>query len=293
MLSELDFCAADGTRLRWYEGGRPDGPAIVIANGLGGSIRSWRHLIDAFAKTHRIVSWDYRGLYGSDWPADGTSYTIAHHAQDLRELLDHTGIESPIIMGWSMGVQVMLEFHRLHAERPRALVAIHGTHSFPLATAFDGRTPRRLAPLVYRIVRRSWRLAMKPAPRLAEMRGFSSFFVGGGVRLGVMDPALDVDVFWDMGRDWVHLNLDHYCSLFEALDRHDGRELLPQVTAPLLVVAGGRDRFTPHEISVEMAELVDSAELFTLPDATHFGLIEFPGALNDRIRRFFAERLGV
>ncbi len=291
MLQARDFHTWDGTRLRWYDGGRRDGPTIVIANGLGGSIRSWRHLVARFERDFRIISWDYRGLYGSEWPRDRRSYEIAHHAADLAHLLMHAEVDAPIIVAWSMGVQVTLEFHRREAGTARAFIAIHGTHSHPLATAFDGRTPRRLAPHVYRAVRRSWRLAMRPAPRLARSRRLSTTFVGGGVRMGIMHRALDVDVFRDMGRDWVHLNLDNYCSLFEALDRHDGRELLPLVSAPTLVVAGGRDRFTPPRLSEEMAASIEGAELFTLPDATHFGLLEFPAALNERIARFLAERL--
>ena len=291
MLKSSDFSGHDGTRLRAYEGGRPDGPVLVIANGLGGSIRSWRHVVSAFGDRYRIVSWDYRGLYGSDWPSDGRSFEVADQAHDLAILLDEFGIKAPVVLGWSMGVQVTLEFLRLYPGRARGFVAIHGTHGEPLATAFDGRTPRRLAPHVYRFVRRSWRLAMRPAPRLARSRTFPRLFVGGGVRLGIMEPTLDLDVFWDMGQDWVNLNLDQYCSLFEALDRHNARDVLPRVKVPTLVINGSRDRFTPPEKGEELAAGIEDAELFTLPGGTHFGLIEYPGAVNRRRRRFLEERI--
>ncbi len=291
MLRDGDFYSFDGTRLRTYEGGIAHGQPLIIANGLGGSIRSWRHIVSAFGARFRILSWDYRGLYGSDWPADRRSFELTHHAHDLAALLEHFDVHNPVIMGWSMGVQVMLEFHRTHADVPAALVAIHGTHSSPLHTAFDGRTPRRVAPAVYRVVRRGWRVAMRPAKRLSHSRRLTGLFVRGGIALRVMDPAIDRSVFWDMGRDWVHLDLDNYCSLFEALDRHDARGLLPLVKAPMLVVNGERDRFTPPQYGEEIAAGVQRSELFVIPGGTHFGLLEYPDALNRRLARFFGDHL--
>jgi pimeloyl-ACP methyl ester carboxylesterase len=293
MLQTTDFDGHDGTRLRAYFGGNPDGPPLVIANGLGGSIRSWRHVVNAFEGDYRIVSWDYRGLYGSGWPADGRAFEVQDQALDLGLLLDHFDVEQPVILGWSMGVQVTLEFLRHSQDRVAGFVAMHGTSGMPLATAFDGRTPRRFAPFIYKAVRRIWRLAMKPAPALASRRAFSSVFVGGGVRLGIMEPTLDRDVFWDMGQDWVQLNLDHYCSLFEALDRHSAHDLLPDLNLPTLVVNGGRDRFTPPELGEEMARQIPGAEVFTLPGGTHFGLIEHPEAVNRRLRRFLDDKISL
>lgn len=291
MLQSRDIRSFDGTKLKVHEGGNPNGRPLVIANGLGGSIRSWRHVVAAFGGAHRIVSWDYRGLYGSDFPADKRSFEIVDQARDLAFVLDTLDVIKPVILGWSMGVQVTLEFLRNHQDRAAGFVALHGTHSSPLQTAFDGKTPRKLAPHIYRFVRKAWRVAMKPAPLLASNKAFPKLFVRGGVKLGVMEPSLDVDVFFDMGQDWVALNLDQYCSLFEALERHDVRDVLPTLELPVLVINGSRDQFTPPRFGEEIAKEVQNGENFTLPGGTHFGLIEYPDAVNRRLRAFLDDKV--
>ena len=68
--------SADGTELTAFETGGGNGPTFVLCNGLGGNIDAWRYLIDEFGPHHRIVSWDYRGLYKSG-PAAETSIDLA------------------------------------------------------------------------------------------------------------------------------------------------------------------------------------------------------------------------
>ena len=64
----------DGVRIVYYEGGNPDGPPIVLSNGLGGNIEAWNDLVLFFSERYRIVSWDYRGLYQSG-PSDAMGAT--------------------------------------------------------------------------------------------------------------------------------------------------------------------------------------------------------------------------
>src|SRR6187399_3757961 len=79
----------DGTRLCWFDT-RTAGPVLMLANGLGGPLVALRTYIQHFASTHRVVSWDYRGLYGSRL-GPGASLDIAAHAADARAVVASLG----------------------------------------------------------------------------------------------------------------------------------------------------------------------------------------------------------
>ena len=111
------------------------GPPLVLANGLGGPFVSWRHQVDYLRDRHRIVSWDYRGLYGSSRPSgDPPRVGVDAHVDDLERVLEATGIERAAFIGWSMGVQVILELYERRPEIVTHLVLINGTYGKPLTT---------------------------------------------------------------------------------------------------------------------------------------------------------------
>ena len=124
---------------------------MIFLSGLGGGFGVWRPFIERFAPRCRLVGWDYRGLFESGAPPSRDALTIEHQIADLLALLDHARVEAPILVGWSMGVQLGLELHRHHAGVPRALIGVHGTSGRPLETAFDSpwigahRAPRARA----------------------------------------------------------------------------------------------------------------------------------------------------
>ena len=117
--------AFDGTKLCVQSVGI--GPPFVLANGLGGSIKAWRPLIEHFADQYRFVSWDYRGLYRSVPAVDRHAVRIVDHARDLHTVIEAQGLKDPIIAGWSMGVQVMFEY----------------------ALTFDGTSPEHALQLLF------------------------------------------------------------------------------------------------------------------------------------------------
>jgi pimeloyl-ACP methyl ester carboxylesterase len=94
----------DGVSLRVIEAGKPgDAPALVFIPGwsTGGDI--WRHQIDTFAKTHRVIAFDPRSQGESTKTTNGNTPEI--RAQDLHSLLERLGLRRPVLIGWSQGVQ--------------------------------------------------------------------------------------------------------------------------------------------------------------------------------------------
>ncbi|HEX7839914.1 MAG TPA: alpha/beta hydrolase, partial [Kofleriaceae bacterium] len=82
-----------------------------------------------------------------------------------------------------------------------------------------------------------------------------------------------------------------FVAMLAAAGAHSAEDLLPEVQVPTLVVAGGRDGFTPPERSRAIAAAVPESEILEIPNASHTAPIEHPHLVNFTIRDFFARRI--
>ena len=292
-LAPRHFYASDGTRLAYYVTGRPDGIPFVITAGLGGGIGAWARIIEHLSPHMRVYAWDYRGLYNSDRPEDASRFAVPDHADDLRQLLLHEAIDRPVLAGWSMGVQVILELTRHHGHLPRGIIALHGTPGLPLRTAFDGGWFERFAPTLFNISRRHANRLMRPGRWLTSMRPVTNAFMRLSQTMRIMSPSCDPTMFQAMARGWVDLDLNAYTEIFEHLGQHDAADILTEIRVPTLVIGGGADTFIPPYMSEELARHIPDAELLIVPNATHFGPLEYPDKINTRIAQFIRNRFGV
>ncbi len=265
----------------------------MLCGGLGGSFAVWRPVVEHFGHRFRVLAWDYRGLYASGAPRRRRALAMTQHVRDLLALLRHKGVEAPVLAGWSMGVQLVLELHREHPELPRAFVGLFGTAGRPFDTAFDPGFASDVAPRVLDALRAVGTRFRGVGPLLARTPGVARAFVRAGRGFGLMAPSLDVDRFRDIAQDWARLDLAIYADHLEALARHDASDLLAGIRTPTLLIAGGRDRFTPPHLAERMAKTMPDADFELLPEATHFGLLEEPAAIVARMARFAEERLGI
>jgi len=76
-----------------------------------------------------------------------------------------------------------------------------------------------------------------------------------------------------------------------AAQEHDAGNLLGEIRAPTLVVAGERDLFTPRHLSVEMSTRIPDADLLEIPRGSHAALIEQPELINLRLEKFLDTRV--
>ena len=274
----------DGTRLALYETGTPSGPILFLINGLGGNLGAWRFIIEYYRPTFRILSYDYRGMYASE-SSPRKDYSIEAHTRDATLVMDHFGIKDAVIMGWSMGVQVLLEVYRARPEAARALILANGAYGKPLDKAF---------PLLKPMARVGMDLLAACAPRL---RPFARPFLNTTAPLkvakavGFVSKHLDEEVFLNLARDFANLDFDAYRDCTNTLINHDAEDVLDTITVPTLIFAGGRDVYTPAEFSRIMADRIANSRLVMIDDASHYAAVEYPGAIISHMERFFLEHL--
>ncbi len=274
------FTSFDGTEIAYQV--RGEGPAVVLANGLGGTFEAFRHVYHALGEAYRIVCWDYRGLYGSARPRDLATLAVQSQTRDLAALLDEERLDRAVLIGWSMGVQVNFELCRHHQDRVAGIVVVNGTYGTPFRTALASRLARYLIP--------PWLAIMKAqAPlfsRVSKATVAWSGLIPAMARLGLVSTRIDAEAMREVAEGFQGMDFAIYSDTLRALGEHDARDILPHLTVPTLIITGDRDLMTPTFTARKMNRLIRGARLVVIPGGTHYTPLEFPQIIEAEILAF-------
>lgn len=283
-VEERRFVSFDGTEIAYQVVGQ--GRPILLCNGLGGSWEAWSHQIQYFRDRYRILSWDYRGLYGSAVPENPAALTISDHARDALALLKEEGAERAAVVGWSMGVQVGLEIFRRAPEKVASLVMVNGVAGRPWDYVFNLNLVGRLLPPFLRGLRsmpRTIESVVRQATRLPDPGQWVK-------RVGLAARTFDEQVGSEVIEKFRVLDMDLFIRLLERMGEHDAWDLLPTIDVPVLIIAGSRDVLTPRSAAERMARRIRGSEIMIIPGATHYAALEYPEMVNLRLEKFLRER---
>src|SRR6478735_1352712 len=129
MSGQLMIPAAD-TQLSAVDspGGTP--PLLFLSGGFG-TMQNWSRVVDRLDGKYRTVRFDARARGKSGKSAD---YSLKAAVDDVGRVIDTTGIERPILVGWSYGATIGVRYAAQHPERVGGLVLVDG--AYPI-TMFD------------------------------------------------------------------------------------------------------------------------------------------------------------
>lgn len=126
------FTTLSTGRLHYVD--RGTGPAILLIHGLGGQLGNFDcGLIDDLARDHRVVAIDRPGMGYSDRP----NVAPAGHAENaalMFEVIDALKIETPLVVGHSLGGAISLAMALSAPDRLRGL-ALLAPLTLPSTTA--------------------------------------------------------------------------------------------------------------------------------------------------------------
>ena len=278
---------SDGSPLfyeSWGERGRAT--PVLLCDGIGCDGYVWRHLRHHLGDRHCVHS-HYRGHGRTPPPCDPARVTIEDLADDIACVLDDALVDRAVLIGHSMGVQVALETFRRHIDRVAGLVLVCGAASHPLRTFRGSAALEQWLPVIQKWIHRvpgvinrvtrvvlPTRLAYEVASRLE-------------IRRELIEPGDFMPYLEGMARIDARL----FVAMLSAAGNHSAEDMLSGVTVPTLVVAGGRDGFTPPERSRAIAAAVAEAEILEIPNASHTAPIEHPHLVNFTVRDFLARRI--
>ena len=285
-----DILSDDGTHVRAWTNdpdGEIDGPTVVLCNGLGTNPYLWPWLLDPDCGV-RVVSWNHRGVGGSERPADPRHVEIEHFVQDGLSVMDHFGIDRAALMGWSMGVNTMFELATRHPERVAGLFAMCGVPGDTFATMLG---PLHLPHLVARMITVS-------ACRVAKYAGWLATPITTRVPLGakairlishtgfmfpVADPeaaAVGLDEFRTTPVEW-------YAHIAISTSRH-ARVRLSTIGVPCRFVAATWDVLAGARDMATAAARIEDADYIEL-HGSHFLQLEKPDEVHALLLDFLAK----
>lgn len=250
---EGSFVTVMGNRIHYIEQGKgPD--TILLIHGLSGVAQNFGYgVIDALAKTHRVVAIDRPGSGYSVRPAK-SSASLAVQADVVAGVIDALQLGKPLLVGHSLGGAVSLATALRHPDKVRGLALVAPLTHMPskISDAFNGFAIRQ--PWLRSVI--GWTLAVPMSIRKREQimdivfgpeAAPADFPIRGGGALG-MRPSHFIAASTDMNA------LDSVLPLMQL--RYDDLDL------PIGVLYGRQDRILdPQEQGQALADRLSTVEL--------------------------------
>lgn len=273
----------DGASLFVRDVGMDHDRALLILDGIGCSGWAFRRIIPRLAERYRVLLMHYRGHGRSPDPPRPWHLSMPDLADDAAAVLEARGVDSAVVVGFSMGFQVALELYRRHRHRVAGLVDLAGPAGRALANFQGTEAFHHVLPLARTamrqakdLTRRLWR-GLVPTTWVQELGALTRQINADRLRdedfeiyLDQM-AAMDPELFFD--------------TLGEAA-RHTATDLLPYVQAPTLVIAGAHDRFVPLPTLRSIAFAIPDAQWVVIEDGTHALPAEFSDEISERLEAF-------
>jgi pimeloyl-ACP methyl ester carboxylesterase len=251
-----------------------EGEPVVLVCGCGQPAVGWQLEIvpNLVAAGHQVVTFDNRGVAPSSSPP--APYSVGDMVADTLGLMDHLGLESVRIAGYSMGGWVAETMAINHADRVRAAAFIGSCNE---ATAWEkaittverdiARLDPDLPPLFY---------ATETLRYLPNRDLQDSELVDGWLSL-----IGDIPPWPNPGR------LGQYEACLAWSNDTERTGVWPNITVPCLVLAFEHDVDSPPQRAREAAGEIPTATFVEIPDASHLGVFTHGGVVAKTLIDFF------
>lgn len=272
------FPADDGEELFVQVTGH--GPAVVLLHEWGSSHRVWEPIAHRLIERYTVYRWDARG-HGGHRPGADRPVTIWRMADDLANLLDHFGLDRPVVVGHSMGALALWAYIGRHGcgrlgrigiidQSPKLTTdgdwhcGIYGDWPLARDEAFVAAMRRDFVEAVIELISFGLNAAARKRyerhhPSLARLRTY----------LAMLDP-------------------DPLIAVWQTLARADFRPALPQITVPALLVYGAESNYYPPATGVYVRDHIPDAELIVYDGADHSPHVGQPERFTADLVRFMA-----
>jgi pimeloyl-ACP methyl ester carboxylesterase len=254
---KLMFVQGPAGKLRVSDGGQ-GGVPVVFVHGLGSNFQVWRAQLDHFRQTRRAVAYDQRAHGESDAPKNG-DYRIESMAEDLHAVVKSLGIDRFFLVGHSMAGTVV--------------------------SAYQGRYPDTLAGVVYvdavgdmsglprDAVEKVEKREAAPDYDTNEMVQDYERMVGPKAR-----PATRQAVLESASR----FSPRAFAAIRRSMVRYDPKEDVERYRGPKLAVEAEGNDFPG------MASKLPGVKKRTIPNVSHWLMLDDPAALDKALDAFFA-----
>jgi len=258
------------------------GQPLVLIHGAWATHAWWRWQVPDLIRDYRVIAYDVRG-HGQSTPLQGV-FSVDGFVHDLQMFLEHLHIKSPVIIGWSMGGIIAMQYCLNLPFSAKALILI---------AASGHRTPR----LKLRVCIAYMQSLLNLFADLAQPRKFDrstrqfprqNAWLEHQVRK-MLSPHASRDVF-----DWVINDIkntprDNYFNLMKSLWDWQAADQLSRIKIPTLIIAGAHDSLVRPRFSRMLHDTIPNSKLCVFENASHYLVLEQPELVNAEILKFLEQ----
>lgn len=251
-----------GVTVPYLEQGRSDGVPLVLLHAWGESRHSFSRLMPKLGAAIHVFAFDQRGHRDAGKPATG--YGLADFSEDVTAFLDAVGVGSAVLLGSSSGGYVAQQVALDFPHRVRGLILVGAPRSLAGRPPFADEVDALVDPIDREWVEASlrWFDFVQPVP---------DAYLDDRVEDGVGMPA----------RVW----RDALAGLSAAVPPTEAGT----ITAPALVIHGGRDVLLPVTEAEGLAARIRRCRLLVYEDAAHLVLWEHPDRIAHDVTEWITE----
>ncbi len=269
----------DGAKIYYEDQG--NGQPILLVHGWTCSSQLWQRNVPELTKEFRVVTLDLRGHGNSSKTLAG--HTVGQYARDLRQLVEHLGLQDIVLAGWSMGGSVVLSYYEQYSgdSRLKAL-ALVDIAPFPFSpAAWNSHTLR------------NWNFDGMNAAFARCRAGPREFAMAFTARMFKQKRS-------DAEMEWVATELMKTPpwiaeAAYSDFVMSDYSEILPDIRVPVIVFAANSSIFCNGiAMGKTIASQVPQATFVPFEDAGHILFFEQPQKFNTALAEFIkAVREGI
>jgi len=251
---------ADGCPIYVQVEGRDDAPALMLSNSLGTTHRMWDDQVKPFTKDFRLVRYDRRG-HGQSGAPKGP-YSMERLGRDVLAILDALDIQKINWCGLSMGGMVGMWLGANAPERIDKLILSNTSAYYADKTPWDDRI------------------------KLVREKGLAAIVGANMERWFTKDfRQRSPQAIARMTEMFLSTPLEGYVGCCQAVRDMDHREIIRNVKAPTLIIAGRHDPATTVEAAEFIRGRIPGAALHLI-DAAHISNVEQPYDYADTVLGF-------
>jgi len=244
-----------------------DAPVLVLQHGYARSSKLWYAWVPHLARDYRILRVDLRGHGESLRDFDpATGSTLDAYIGDLRDVLDHLGLERVHYCGESFGGILGMVLAAEEPKRVRTLTVVASPVYQNANAAYSAGFPTREEAL-RTLGTRKWAEAIYGAP---------DFFPPG------TDPRLRE---WYVG-EIAKNDAEVLCGLYGLVKHASAEAYLPRIAAPVLGLYPTAGPLTTSEQENLLRSGIRDFELVHMPTSSHAVLTIEPDACAARLLDF-------
>ena len=263
-----------GVPINVVEAGDPALPAIILIHGLGQSHLSWKmQLRSSLVDDFHLIAYDLRGHGNSGKPWRAEDYAApTSWAGDLERVREATGANKPVLVAWSYGTWVAVDY--LATRDPGAASGL------VLIGALGGLGPTT-------VTSRPGDSEMGQRIRAGTTSGLLSnnFAAGADIMKFFLRGEVD-DSIWLRDTGAANALLPPYARPLITQRSFDHSGALQRIDMPTLIAVGSEDPQVTPEDARSLAEHLPSAEVSVYAGSGHLLFAEDYQRFNAELRAF-------